>query len=447
MRLEDFRARRVAVLGYGREGAAVHEVLRARVPGCDPVVWVESGAAPQDGSSRLGPFDDHLLDFDVLIRSPGVPVLHPALAKFRAAGRPIVNPTSIWLAERPDVQVLAVTGSKGKSTTASLLAHLLNHCGRRALLAGNIGVPVLEHLDTDVEIAVLELSSYQLTDLEGHLHMGLFTRLFPEHGDWHGGVEHYYASKMRMIELLSGEPLLVNARDPVLVQATGSAPSRVLVNQPPLAHRLGSALVRAGQTLIESADWPLLGRHNLDNAALVVEAALRVGVDLASVVAALRTFQPLAHRLEVLSGSGSRHRWVNDSIATTPHATLAALQALQALPEQPVVLIAGGFVRPADWSVVLEHCRCQPLAGLVVLPDSGPDIARAFAAEPGACRGEVRQVSSLQDAVAESARLAGERGTILLSPGAASFPHFRNFVERGDQFRQAVLAYRERSTA
>ncbi|NDY96738.1 UDP-N-acetylmuramoyl-L-alanine--D-glutamate ligase [Wenzhouxiangella limi] len=444
MRLEQLRGLRIGILGYGREGAAALDALLARVPDCKPVVWVESGAVPVKVPSRTGPFDHGLLDFDVLIRSPGIPVLHPALQHFRSVGGPIVNPTSIWLAERPDVRVLAVTGSKGKSTTASLLAHMLHACGRTVLLAGNIGVPVLEHLDTDAEMAVLELSSYQLADLEGRLHLGLFTRLFPEHGDWHGGVDHYFASKLRMVELLHGLPLLINARDPVLLEATELVPARVLGNQPPLTHRRDSALVRDGQTLLQSAQWPLLGQHNLDNAALALEAAARVGVDLQEGVAALRTFRPLAHRLEVVAGKDQGRGWINDSIATTPHATLAALEALQG---RPVVLIAGGYVRPADWSVVLQHCRRWPLAGLVVLPDSGCDIAAAFVAEPETCRGEIRSVSNLDEAVAESASLAGTKGTILLSPGAASFPHFRNFEDRGERFREAVRTYRERSTA
>ncbi len=444
MRLEQLRNRRIAILGYGREGAVVLDVLRARVPGCEPVVWVESGPVPATAASRSGPFDDGLLEFDVLIRSPGIPVLHPALRKFGATGRPIVNPTSIWLAERPDVKVLAVTGSKGKSTTASLLAHILHHAGRRALLAGNIGVPVLEHLDTDAEIAVLELSSYQLTDLEGRLHLGLFTRLFPEHGDWHGGVDHYFASKLRMLDLLAGEAVLINARDPVLLKTTSAAPARVLGNRPPLTHRRGSALMRDGRILIRATDWPLLGRHNLDNAALAVEAALRVGIDRETAAAALASFRPLAHRLEVVARDAAGRRWINDSIATTPHATLAALEALQ---DSEVVLIAGGYVRPADWSVVLRHCRNRPLAGLVVVPDSGLDIAAVFGAAEGSCRSEIRPVSDLREAVEASARLAGTGGTVLLSPGAASFPHFRNFEDRGDQFRQAVRDYRDRSTA
>ncbi len=441
MRIEQLLNRRIAVLGYGREGAAVQAVLRAR--GLQPTVCAESGAVPADVPVRIGPFDEQLLDFDLLIRSPGVPVLHPALERFRATGRPIVNPTSIWLAERPDIPVVAVTGSKGKSTTASLLAHALRAGGRRVLLAGNIGSPALEHLADEIDIAVLELSSYQLADLQGRLALGLMTRLFPEHGDWHGGVEHYYASKLRMADLLGGNPLLINAADPVLVAATEAVPGRVLANRPPRSHRCGNGLVHAGVDILQASDWALLGQHNLDNAALAFEAALELGLSADTIVAALRSFRPLPHRLEIVAADGAQ-RWINDSIATTPHATLAALQALHA---EPIVLIAGGYVRPADWGVVIEYCRSRPLAGLVLLPNSGPGIAQEFAAAGSDCAIPMLHAADLVEAVVAAASLAGERACIVLSPGAASFPQFRDFEDRGEQFRRAVAAYRDRSTA
>ncbi|MFP4207234.1 MAG: UDP-N-acetylmuramoyl-L-alanine--D-glutamate ligase [Wenzhouxiangella sp.] len=444
MRLEQLRGQRIAILGYGREGAAALTVVRNRLPDSEVVIWDERGSLPIHAASRSGPFDEGLLEFDLLIRSPGIPVLHPALVGFSRTGRPIVNPTSIWLAERPDVKVLAVTGSKGKSTTSALLAHILRQAGYPTLLAGNIGSPALEHLDTGAGWAVLELSSYQLTDLEGRLDLGLMTRLFPEHGDWHGGVAHYYASKLRMADLLAGRPLLVNATDPVLLEATRSVAGRVLANQSPLTHRDEARLVHAGQTLIRSSDWALLGRHNLDNAALAVEAALRVGIDPQTAAAALRSFQPLVHRLEVVAVDANERRWINDSIATTPHATLAALQALG---DRPVVLIAGGYVRPADWNVVIEHCRCRPLAGLVVLPDSGLEVAAAFEQTTAACHGEICRAVTLVEAVDQAGRLARAGEVVLLSPGAASFPHFRDFEDRGDAFRRAVQSYSERSTA
>jgi len=435
MRLEELRGRRIGLLGLGREGAVTLDVLLKRVPDCQVEVLVEGELVDAPVPVRAGRFDEHLLDFDLLIRSPGVPVLHPALEGFRRRGRPIINPTSIWMAERPDVKIIAVTGSKGKSTTSAMLAHVLREAGQAPLLAGNIGIPVLGHLDTKATLAVLELSSYQLSDLSGRLHIGLFTRLFPEHGDWHGGVDHYYASKLRMIGLLRGGPLLINARDPILLKATAQADHRMLCNTPPFAHREAGRLLRSDRVLLNSQDWSLLGNHNLDNAALVIEAAALCGVDVDQAADALRSFQPLMHRLEVVKTDDGQRRWINDSIATTPHATLAALQAIG---NESAVLIAGGYRRPADWSVVLEHCREKPLRGLVVLPDSGPEIARYFAELDGACGLPVVVAEGMTEAVAAAAHLAQAGDVVLFSPGAASFPHFAHFEERGSAFKSAL---------
>lgn len=444
MRLAELSHLRIGLLGYGREGRAAAVALQASRPDVDLTVLAESGPPPEAFRSRIGPFDEHLQDYEVLIRSPGVPVSHPALQHYRSVGGTILNPATIWFSERPELPVIGVTGSKGKSTTASLLAHQLRAAGYDCLLAGNIGVPLLAHLDTDAEVAVLELSSYQLTDLEGRLSLGLITRLFPEHGDWHGGVEPYYASKLRLVELLQGNALLINASDPVLLEHTGHVPNRLLGNRPPLVHRQDDALYQGTQRLVELGELRLMGRHNLDNAALAIEAAHQFGVDLDTAVAALRDFHPLDHRLESVATCSSL-RWINDSIATTPHATLAALQALSG---QAVVLIAGGYVRPADWTPVLEHCRHHPLRGLVLMPDSGPAIGEAFERAGLPVQQAPSRVAGLEEAVVEAARLAGHEATVLLSPGAASFPQFRDFEHRGARFREAVASfYRDRSTA
>lgn len=445
MRLAELARARVGVLGYGREGRAAVAAIRKLMPDADLTVLTEFGPGPEDTPALIGPFDDKLLEFDILLRSPGVPVLHPALEHFRAAGGAIVNPASIWFAERADLPVVGVTGSKGKSTTSSLLTHLLRADGRRVVLAGNIGVPLLNHLDTSADIVVAELSSYQLADLDGRLSLGLITRLFPEHGDWHGGVAHYYASKLRMIELLKGAPLLINAADKILLRETEQAPARLLGNRPPLVHRRDDGLLLADRRLTELGRLHLIGRHNLDNAALAVEAAFRLGVGLDMAVDALEAFRPLEHRLEVVLERDGMS-WINDSIATTPHATLAALQAL---PGQAVILIAGGYVRPADWQPVIEYCRAHPLQALILMPDSGEDIGQGFLEAGVMPAAGTAFVPNLDRAVREAGRMAGRRpATVLLSPGSASFPQFRDFEDRGACFRAAVeRCYSERSTA
>jgi len=444
VRLEQLRQFRIGVLGYGREGRSAVSALLEYYPDVDLTVLVESGETPDQARSVSGPFAaGQLQSYEILLRSPGVPINHPALVAFRNQGGQVINPASIWFSERPELVVAGVTGSKGKSTTASILAHLLCGAGHDVLLAGNIGVPLLDHLNTSARFVVAELSSYQLADLQGRLRLGIMTRLFPEHLDWHGDQIHYFFSKLRLADLLEGDPLVINGRDPVLNAATMAVPGRIEGNRSPGFHRGDDRIYLDRLPLVSSRELALVGRHNLDNAALAMEAAHLLGCDLRLIVDSLRRFQPLAHRLEFIAQAHGR-RWVNDSIATSPHATRAALEALQTMP---VTLIAGGQERPADWQPVIDWCHDHVLAGLVVLPDNGQDVARRLIAEGVIKPEQVQVVDDIEAAVDAAVLRSAPGGTVLLSPGAPSFPHFRDFEQRGDRFRAAVAAYRDRSTA
>ncbi len=443
MRLDQLGERKIGLLGYGREGRSVVSTLKAHHPSADLTVLVESGALPTKVPGVREPFGQHLLDYEVLIRSPGVPVDHPTLVEFRAQGKPVVNPASIWFSERPEVPVIGVTGSKGKSTTASLLAHLLGQAGKQVELAGNIGIPMLDLLDTKAEMVVLELSSYQLADLEGQLRLGLMTRLFEEHLDWHGGKVKYFASKLRIAELLDGRPLLINGDDALLSKATLAIPGRIEGNRTPGFHRHGDRIYLDQAPLISGRQLALVGRHNLDNAVLALEAAHLLGCGLDVMIEALRSFRPLAHRLELVAQVGGR-RWVNDAISTSPYSTLAALQALGS---SKITLIVGGQKRPCSWAPVIEWCRDHSLAGLVTLPDNGPEIAGELCDAGVIGATSVRQALNMAEAVDAAVALSRPGGTVLLSPGAPSFPHFSNFEQRGEAFRHSVFSYRDRSTA
>ena len=453
MRLDALVDLRVVILGFGREGQSAFRALKNHggrsCQFADVFVWAEGGSLPSGINGRVAPFDARLSTFDVAIRSPGIRVDHPALIEFKRNAGLVVNPSSIFFSERPDVPVIGITGSKGKSTTASLLAHLLTANGQVVELAGNIGVPLLDQLDTEAERIVAEFSSYQLADLAGSIELGLITRLFPEHLDWHGNEAHYYSCKLRLAELLDSRPLLINATDPILSAASRSIRGRIKVNQPPGYNRQGDRLMR-DQILVASLDeLKLIGQHNLDNAALALAACELVGGDQSRSADALKTFAPLAHRIERIKVQKSDIDWINDSIATSPHATKAALQSLRG---RAVVLIAGGQSRPADWSPVVDWCRNYPLAGLIVLPDNGPQIAEVLLAGESIVGGHVEQAETIEEAVdlaagkfgiedgAGSGKEIGSKKTILLSPGAPSFPNYKNFEERGNRFRSAVTA-------
>lgn len=439
--IEQLARRRVGLLGFGRAGQAAARALQAANSSADVTVLVESGAADTGLPVLRGTFGDELCSLDALIRSPGVPADHPALVAARAAGVAIINPASLWLAERgDDIIVLGITGSKGKSTTASMLAHLLSACGHKTLLAGNIGVPLLDHLNTDADVAVIELSSYQLADLEGRLDMGIMTSLFPEHLDWHGSERAYVDAKLRMAGLLEGRPLLINAGDDRLAAATQGIVGRVCANRAPLARRVDNDVRVDDAVRVDGRELQLVGRHNLDNAALALQAALQLGCDARKLADALKSYRPLPHRLEqvaVINGV----RYINDSISTNPWSARAALEALS---PAPIILIAGGHARTTCWQPVLEWTENNELAGLIALPDNGHGLANAYMRQRTRRNDHrayrVHQADQLDDAVELAAGMAPEGSVVLLSPGAPSFGRYRDFEQRGEHFRRAVSA-------
>jgi len=451
MKRQALVGQRVVILGYGKEGKASHRALLEVLDPMSISVWAEvfpdlSDVPPQIQSVLASslihrPFDEGLGEFDVAIRSPGIRVDHPALLAFRKEGKRVLNPSSIFFAEQPSTKVIGVTGSKGKSTTASLLAHLLQQAGRSVCLAGNIGKPLIDCLGTSSEVVVAELSSYQLADLEGALELGVITRLFPEHIDWHGSVDAYYQSKMRLFDQTGPLGVLVHARDPILMEQVQHQPLARPINLLPeqakgTLHRQGPSIVLGTKTLFASDQWTLSGQHNIDNAVMALAAAQCMGEDPEKLASSLGQFQALAHRLSPVRTQGAI-RWINDSIATSPHATRAALESLA---PAPIVLVAGGFDRGGDWSVVMDHLQDHRLLGLVTLPDSGPSVGNrlmdANLLEPHA----LAHATTMDEVVIHAKTLAGDQSgvVVLLSPGAPSFGQFRDFEDRGNQFIDAV---------
>lgn len=437
MRLADLAVGTTLVCGFGREGRSLERVVLDCMPDAD--VAVHCDRAPELAPCRwplsVGPLTTERPRPARVLRSPGFPVDHPALVQWRAAGTEVTCISSLWFGERPDARVLAVTGSKGKSTTASLLAHLLRGSGVDAVLAGNIGVPVLDLLATEADWFVLELSSYQLADLQGHAECGVITRLFPEHQDWHGGVEPYYAAKLRLLEMVGAGGLWINGRDPVLVERVSGASKLRIANCDDGLHARADGLWRGGELLLPAAAAPLPGRHNLDNLALALSVVEAVTGDIEPGLAALASFRGLPHRLEPVAGPGGAV-WINDSIATTPYATLAALQA----DPRPTVLICGGQERGGDWSEVIAYLAQAPLRGAIGLPDNGPRILAELVAAGAVPTDRHRVVEQVEQAVMLAAAWVEPGGRVLLSPGAPSFPQFRDFEQRGERFRAAVAA-------
>jgi UDP-N-acetylmuramoylalanine--D-glutamate ligase len=358
-----------------------------------------------------------------------VSIHRPEMLALREAGVPVTTATSLWLSERGGKGVIGVTGTKGKSTTAALAFHLARAAGRTAQLAGNIGVPALDLLDSEpAEVTVLELSSYQTADLDIGPEVALVTNLFKEHTDWHGSEQAYRAEKLRILDLPGVRVRVLNGRHVQLVARADAATRRFGV--PDGWDVVANGVTLRGNLIVASSELPLLGEHNALNLCAALAALEALGIAPPPLPASLHGFQPLAHRLQKVSERDGVV-WVDDSISTTPESTLAALASF---PGRDVVLIGGGQDRDQDYA---ELGRVVAQGGMTVIgvPTTGPRLIAA-ARDAGAPAARAIEAADMREAVDLARDLAQPGSMILLSPAAPSYDRYRDFEERGEHFRE-----------
>ncbi|QBM76373.1 UDP-N-acetylmuramoyl-L-alanine--D-glutamate ligase [Sphingomonas sp. AAP5] len=425
-----WRGKSFAVLGLARSGAAsVHALLAG---GARVVAWdtdeqrrdhIRARAVGQD-LVLADPLEVDLADFDALIVSPGVPLnRHPVAAKARAAGIPIIGDIELFAQARPALpahKVVGITGTNGKSTTTALVHHILQNAGISSLMGGNIGLPVLEQTPLpEGGVYVLELSSYQI-DLTVSLdcEVAVLLNLTPDHLDRYDGFAAYAASKAGLFAMQA------TTHDAII--GIGDTPSALIARS--LSGR-GEHLTKiAPGVCMDQSRWPSLqGPHNAQNALAAIAVCQALGVPEAMIDRGLESFAGLPHRMERVAVRGGV-TFVNDSKATNPESTAPALAAFTRIH-----WLLGGKAKSDDLDA------CAPSFGDVVHAYTIGDAAQTFAA---ILDGKIPVTVSgdLATAVAQAAANAQPGDTVLLSPACASFDQFRDFEDRGDQFRAAVEA-------
>ena len=434
MRIAELAGQRVAIWGFGREGRAAIAALRARLPQLP--LTLSCGAAEVAAAQAFDPAlrvrgeepDAAALGgFDVVVKSPGISAYKPALLAAQAGGTRFTSGTALWFAEQPQAPVVAVTGTKGKSTTTALIAHLARALGVRTALAGNIGLPLLELLDAQAQLWAVELSSFQ-TGEAGPLPLGVITSLYEEHLDWHGSRERYVADKLKLAAV--ARTLLVNGTQEALLERTAAHPQRLLFGVRDGWHVRDGFIRRGDERVFAEADLPVPGGHNALNACAALAALEAMGHDARAAAPALARFHALPHRLQPLGEREGRH-WINDSISTTPQATLAALASLAG---REVTVIVGGHDRGLDWSGFIEAVSDQADLAIVAQGANGPRIAAAL--REAQAVGDVTLVATLAEAVERARALTPAGGVVLLSPGAPSFDQFHDYADRGRLFAE-----------
>jgi UDP-N-acetylmuramoylalanine--D-glutamate ligase len=373
------------------------------------------------------------LGADVAIVSPGIPPDAPVMRDLTRAGIDVISEIEL-AATAARCDLLAVTGTNGKTTTTSLLAAMLAEGGIRSTAAGNIGRPLIEAIGEVGEggaIAV-EVSSFQLETIRTFRpRVAVLLNVAEDHTDWHGSLEAYAAAKAKMIQNQTGDDIfLYNLEDEIASDIAGGAVAHRIpfstTGSP--AGGIGVAddrIVWLGEDLLGVDDLSLFGNAGLEDSIAAAGAALAFGVDRAAVVRALEGFRPLPHRLELVAEVGGV-RYIDDSKATNPHATLAAVRGMK-----DVVLIAGGRSKGIDLSPLAG--AVPPVVAVVAIGEARDEVERAFHG-----RAPVEIADSMTEAVRFASKLVTPGGSVLLSPGCASLDMYQDYAQRGEDFARAV---------
>ena len=446
MRISQLEDRRIALWGWGRESRAAYAALRTRLPQQRLTVLCNATEAEAVHAMNDGLVDvvtdvdaNVLTNFDMVIKSPGISAYAPEINVAIARGAQLIGGSALWFAENPTARTICVTGTKGKSTTTALIAHLLRADGHRTALAGNIGMPLLELLDPSQppEFWVIELSSYQTRDVaeagvRPEVAVGL--NIYPEHLDWHGNEARYVADKLSLFT--EGRPRIavLNALDPTLAALELPDSGVRWFNVGSGWHLRDSQLLCGDDKILDARVIPLPGRHNLWNLCAALEAIDALGIDARALAKHALTFQPLPHRLQPL-GERDGIRYVNDSISTIPHASLAALDCFA---NDEVAILVGGYDRGVDWAPFVERMRERPARAVITMGQNGPRIHAQLQSLADAGLLRLHAAGDMQEAIAEGREALADGGTILMSPGAPSFGAYLDYAERGRDF--AALA-------
>ncbi len=420
----DLAGKRVGVFGYGVEGRATVR----RLQGVSELVVVDdaTGLGPEVLVTNEGGLDA-LLRCDVVLKSPGIPRRRADVLDLELHGVAVTSALNLWLQETDRARVVALTGTKGKSTTTALVTFFLHCVGEDALRLGNIGQPPYDPaLDTSKGWLVLEVSSFQCVDLEVAPSVVVVTSLGADHLDWHGSLEKYRDDKLSLTRADGAHRTLV--------------PDNATFHQ--IQDQLGGELryVESDTTHLAAA-LGLIGAHNNANVALAlaaVESLTGIAVDDARKAAEKESFrfEPLRSRLTLVARetvNGATLRYVDDGLATSVLPTVAALEAFV---DDPLALIAGGFDRGVDYDELADAlaARHQPTT-LITMGDAGQRLGAALAQRSALT--QHRAVNMLEAVQLARASLA-HGGVVLLSPAAPSFDHYRNWEERSDDFTSVV---------
>ena len=411
--LNRLRGKRILILGFGREGKSSLAFVKKYLP--EAVVAV-ADKNEMEGVQYFGTtYLDAMFDYDIVIKTPGI-----SLKDFDTQGVEITSQTDLFLSQFHN-QTIGISGTKGKSTTTSLIYHLLKESGRDAILTGNIGIPcfdVMERIKPE-SIVVYELSAHQLEYVHNSPRVGVLLNVFEEHLDHFGTFERYKSAKFNLLRFMGDDDFAV-VHDSLMLETIGLGVNNVVFSNMEFD--------------IDEDALPVLGPHNLLNVKAALCAIGAYGIDNREVIPYLYTFKPLEHRLEPV-GSFGGVTFVNDSISTIPQAAIAACQTLGRVD----FLLLGGFDRDIDYTPLADFMAEHPVPHLLFTGKAGERMMQLMKV-----RGVASQLvtyRNMEEAFDYLKSHSKSGDVCLLSPAASSYDQYKNFEERGAKFKRLAQEF------
>lgn len=438
------QGKRIAVLGLGVSNRPLVRLLLrygCTVTGCDKTPYEKLDREIlelEQLGCRLQVGEQYLSDLsaDLVFRTPGMHPNNPALEALRQAGAEITSEMEVFFELCP-CTIFGVTGSDGKTTTTTLISELLKAAGNKVWLGGNIGTPLLSAVD-DIKVtdfAVVELSSFQLMDMRRSPHVAVVTNLAPNHLDMHKDMEEYVEAKKNLFRFqMEDDVLILNGDNAITAGFTGNGETKYFSRQQAANVCLnGGMICRNGAAVLDTREIAIPGVHNIENymaAILAVEGL----VDDETIRKVAREFAGVEHRIELVRVKDNV-KFYNDSIASSPSRTIAGLNSF----DQKVLLIAGGYDKQIPYDV-LGPVICKKVKRLYLNGATAEQIRKAVEKAPEYTPGnpEIVDCGDFTTAVHRAAADAKSGDVVLMSPAAAAFDQFKNFMVRGDYFKKLV---------
>lgn len=439
----------VAIIGFATEGRASasyfhrlgHEVTVCDI---DPSLDV-----PKEYASQLG--DDYLLKldkFDVVVRSAGIKP-STILAKNPGISEKITTAIDAFIAAAPTKNIIGITGTKGKGTTSTLTAKMLEASGKKVWLGGNIGLSPLSFIDKikPSDWVVLELSSFQLSDIKHSPRIAVCLMVVPEHLNWHDDMEDYTAAKARLFAEQTSADIAIyfSENEQSTAIASNGRGQKIPYYASPGAWVNGNMITVAGEEICTTDELKLLGKHNWQNACAAVTAVWRAlsptkPYEIQNTISAIRsvltTFSGLEHRLELVRELGGV-KYYDDSFGTTPETAIVAMEAF----DQPKVVILGGSDKGASYDELARAVASNNVRTALLIGDQAEYIKKAL--ESASYHDHTPGGQNMSEIINTARNIAKPGDIVLLSTGCASFGMFQNYKDRGNQFKQVVLSLDE----